>query len=255
MRSSILLIAAATFGRSASQPVSAQAAGDTTRGRPSTQAPFARRRVQIFLPTPFHTGTWKTVGSFETALRARGFGPGLIPGIRNATDEPTVVFAESGVRVRVRGATSLEALIAVAPKTATITGWRPQDSTYVTAIFSGTLTALLVGYEWRNLRLAAGPAVVWNSWSLAADQLTQVPGSTGQDWISTALGADHWSERVVGFLGQVSYVIPISTATFLEARADLRSFGNSQTHGIAPFGPVGVDHSGHNVAVGIGFAF
>ncbi|HEV8266492.1 MAG TPA: DUF4440 domain-containing protein [Gemmatimonadales bacterium] len=219
---------------------------------PAQRAALVRKRLQILLPTPFAAGTWRTVGTFEGTLRARGYGSGLVPAFlaSHPTREDDLPFT-LGARVAVVPRWSVEATVAIDPKRAEIRGFRPGDSSYVKADYAGRYGAVLISYERGWVRAGAGPALLRNRWAIEEAQGYDA-GAGG--WQYTPRGNSSYTELELGVVAQAAVMFPVSSHVFIDGRAGLRQFPSRTTPATGRLAPLTVRHSGLSISLGIGGA-
>ena len=223
---------------------------------------FDRHRVRVMVFTPAMLANSNTAGSLQDRLSQQGYGPGVItsgpaanPGTGiQATHSGSAPWPIVGLRLRPWGGVSIEGLLVLATRADTVTGLNSSTLSFAKATASRSQTvAAVVGYEWRRLRLGAGPFFCEDAWSVREWQLAPDP-FLGLD-VSSSTPIDSWKERRVGLLLEGAYTIPVAPYAFVELRAQEWSIGSRQVRGAGQFAPSFVDTSGWLMAVGAGVAF
>jgi hypothetical protein len=219
-----------------------------------------RMRVSLFIPGM--PATSNTASSLTQRLVEQGYGPDVITsgpaGNPSTGIRPTITGAAPwpivGLRVRPWGGLSIEGLLVLATRSDAVTGVNGRTGSVVTATASRSQTvAAVVGYEWRRLRLGAGPFFSEDAWSVREWHIVPDP-VMGWD-VSSSTPIDSWKERRAGLLLEAAYTIPVAPYLFVELRGQDWSVASRMIHGAGQFAPAYVDTSGWILAVATGVAF
>ena len=210
---------------------------------------FGRHHIAVTASVPMPANTWTTYGSLLDVMRERGFantaGLGTLSGLAQSSN-PAAFWYGAGVRARLWRPFSAEVVVGLQPKAGTALGFRPGDSSVVTMAFSGGFAWAALNYEWRWLRIGAGPFVARTSWTVKEQYLS------GSSLLMTA--KDKWNDQRVGLLIESAYTVPISRLVFAELQAHLRLLGETTTRGTPAFPPARVSLNGFGLSLGAGLA-
>jgi hypothetical protein len=213
----------------------------------ATPVRFDATRVRISLLTPAAFAQWNAPSSLQDAFRTRGYTPQKQVG-------PTP-WAIVGLRWRAWSGVSIEALLPLQSEHDSVVALNVTTGSQVTTSFrrSGVVGALL-GYEWRRLRLGAGPIFLKDTWSIREAEYQDLGSINGPTLVALSK-LDTWTESRTGLLLEVAYTVPTTPWAFLEVRAQQWSVASRPIHGAGQYPPVPVNSSGYLFAVALGVAF
>ena len=247
-------------------------AADRARGQrevrcvPPHVRTFAARRLELSVSPP-RAGLWSSRAgeSIGDGMRAQGFttralitadGESIQPGLDSEEAESSGAVA---IRWRVRPAIVVELFAPFAPLESVVRGYNESESADVAVLHSGRIAGAIASYEWRRLRIGAGPVVMRSTWREREQRRVSVRSSTTGEFLrfddeGFPEGEAYTSTSISGLV-EAGYTYPITARVFLDARAHQRAFASHTTRGTTSLGPVEVDLGGFTAAFGLGVAF
>ncbi len=221
---------------------------------PAAGVRFDQHRVAVTAAVPLPLNTWSTFASINDALRQRNFGDmaPVASGSFARPSDPAAWWYDVGLRLRLWRPISVEAVVGLQPKAATSAGYRASDSTVEALSFSGGFAWAAVNYEWKRLRIGAGPFLARTSWTISEQRALFASGGPPQPM---QIAKDKWNDRRYGLLLEAAYVYPVSPYVFLESQAHLRLLGKATTRGTPAFSPAEVTLNGFGLSFGAGLAY
>ena len=227
---------------------------------------FGTRRFEISISPP-HAGIWQSRAgeSIADGLRASGFttrslrtndgGQSIQPGLDEEDAESSGAIA---IRWRARPSLVVELFAPFSPIEAVVRGYDESASADVVVLHSGRIAGAVVSYEWRRLRIGAGPVFMRSTWREREERLVTRRDGSGEFIGFDELGFaddEQYSTSSVSALAEIGYTYPIATRVFMDARAHYRAFASHTTRGTTSLGPLDVELGGLTAAIGFGLAF
>ncbi|MGH7753366.1 MAG: hypothetical protein ACREN5_11175 [Gemmatimonadales bacterium] len=227
-------------------------------GCPSrSRAALGRRRLQVVGSTALTA--WRTTPDVEGTMATRGYRNSEAvrrnedPSARHLGTEDGAVGWTAGVRARVSSAIGVE--LTLGPQNRTIRGIDLNRLSNVEVVHSALVVMAAASWDFRGLRVGAGPAFLRSSWTLREYELTQFGNVYGTYYPRTGvLGVQEWRSRTIGAVLEVGYGYPFSSRLAAEVRFSFLEFPDVQTRSTPGFPPADVDQGGHAFALRIAVA-
>ena len=142
--------------------------------------------------------------------------------------------------VRPRAPLSVAAFV-ITDRSGTTQGRNASVPANITFTYRPMVAGLLAGWEWRFLRVGAGPALLSTAWSMREDYGGRQP-------------VEHWTSRTVGLAAHLSSTFALGGRLLGTASASWHQFPSTETRGTPRFAPVSVPQRAIRAGLGLGWA-
>ena len=181
----------------------------------------------------------------EEAMSARGWNDLSLDDKRTPRSDngPAGGFgttAQLELVVRPRAPFSVAAFV-ITDRSGTTHGRDASVPANITFTYRPMVAGLLAGWDWRFLRVGAGPALLSTSWSMREDYGGQQP-------------VERWTSRTAGVAAHVSATFALGGRLLGTASASWHQFPSTETHGTPRFAPVTVPQRAVRAGIGLGWA-